>query len=151
MLDYKIINRKPKIEYNNEKYLDLLAQTYVNIEDPYATLCVVNKYYVARPDLISLAYYKDDSFGDIICKVNGISNPFELNENDVLIIPSIEFINECTQGSSNASAIISKDDDITKLDQFNKRKLVSEKRTPNEQTINDSNYVIDKSLGVVFY
>jgi hypothetical protein len=42
---------------------------------------------VARPDLIALKYYKNIDFVEIILKYNNISNPFSINEGDVLIIP----------------------------------------------------------------
>ena len=42
---------------------------------------------VGRPDLISLKYYGIQSLTDLILKFNGISNPFSLNEGDVLEIP----------------------------------------------------------------
>ena len=114
---------------------------------------IVNKYYVGRPDLVSLALYGDDRYGDIICKINGISNPFELQEDTVLIIPNFEFLNDCLYKDSVASDII-KDDKkeyIQFIDKNNKQKLKNESRSPNEQTIGDSNYIIDKSLGIVFY
>lgn len=40
-----------------------------------------------RPDLISLKYYNVHSLTDLILKFNGISNPFAMNENDVIEIP----------------------------------------------------------------
>lgn len=43
---------------------------------------------VLRPDLIALEYYNDHTKTDIILKFNGISDPFSLQEGDVLDIPS---------------------------------------------------------------
>ena len=95
----------------------------------------------------------DDRFGDIICKLNGISNPFELNEDDVLIIPNIEYLNTCIKKTRNASEMIDnpKETYIQKIDKNNKQKRKNEQRSPNEQVFGDSNYIIDKSLGLVFY
>ena len=40
-----------------------------------------------RPDLIALKYYSTDTMLDILLKFNGISNPFSINEGDILFIP----------------------------------------------------------------
>ena len=42
---------------------------------------------VSRIDLISLKYYRDADYCDYILKWNGISNPFSIDEGDVLEIP----------------------------------------------------------------
>lgn len=153
MLDYRLINTKPLIQKDNTSYQDLLSKTFNDDRGYYAQVIIVNEYYVARPDLISLAMYGDDKYGDIICKINGISNPFELNENDILLIPNIEFVNECLNKQRVPSEIISnpKQDFIQPIDVNNKQKKKYENRSPNEQVVGDSNYIIDKSLGIVFY
>lgn len=153
MLNYRLINTKPLITVNNKTYQDLLTKTIDDEKDWNANVVIVNKYYVARPDLISLAMYGDDKYADIICKINGISNPFELNEDDVLLIPNINYLNECLTKQRVPSEIISnpKKDFIQPIDVNNKQKKKNELRSPNEQTIGESNYVIDKSLGIVFY
>lgn len=153
MLNYKLLEYKKTVERNNETYIDLMTKTYDDKVLLQSTPIVVNKYYVARPDLISLAVYGDDRFGDIICKVNGISNPFELNENDILLIPNIEFLTDCIYKSRTEEAFIEdpKKDTIQKVDKYNMQKRKNENRSPNEQTIGESNFIIDKSLGMVFY
>lgn len=156
MLDYSIINRKPTLTLpDKDQYLDLLATSYMpeNAELYQPRVIMVNKYYVARPDLISFAIYGDDKYADIICKINGISNPFELNEDDTLILPNIEYLQNCLNNNPDPSKII-KDpevDSIQDVDTNNYQKRKDEKRSPNEQTLGESNYVIDKSLGIVFY
>ena len=153
MLDYKLINYKPTITYNNDEYIDLLASTFNDSATFSPQFIIVNENYVARPDLISLAMYGDDRYGDIICKLNGISNPFELNEDDVLVIPNIEYLNTCIKKTRNVSEMIDnpKETYIQKIDKNNKQKRKNEQRSPNEQVFGDSNYIIDKSLGLVFY
>lgn len=153
MLDYRIINYKPTVTRNNEEYLDLLCDVFNKDELITGYPIIVNEYYVARPDLVSLAVYGDDRYGDIICKVNGISNPFELNEDDMIFIPNIDYINECVKASRINSDFINdpKTDTIELKDTNNYQKKKNEVRSPNEQTLGDDNYIIDKSLGVVFY
>ena len=67
MLDYDILNKKPTLLANsNDEFIDLAQQTY-NIKNTVkGEILIVNKYYVARPDLISLAVYGDDKYADII-------------------------------------------------------------------------------------
>ena len=95
-LDYKILNKKPIVTRNGVKFQDLAVQTIDPNVEISGSFLVVNKYYVARPDLISLAVYGDDKYADILCKINGISNPFELNENDVIILPHVETLMDLT-------------------------------------------------------
>ena len=52
-----------------------------------ARTVTVTSDYAMRPDLISYYAYGVDSFADIIMKANGISNPFAINEGDIIIIP----------------------------------------------------------------
>ena len=74
MLDYRLINSKPLITINDVSYKDLLAKTFNDNRGYYPQVIIVNEYYVARPDLISLAMYGDDKYADVICKINGILN-----------------------------------------------------------------------------
>ena len=50
----------------------------------------VPKDYVMRPDLISKAVYNNSIYAEIILKYNGISNPFSINEGDLILIPDLE-------------------------------------------------------------
>lgn len=154
MLNYKILENKKTITKDKVEYIDLLGETYSEVDIKGGYPIIVNKYYVARPDLISLAIYGDDKYADIICKLNGISNPFELNEDDIIYIPPISFINTCAHGITNENDLIKEDDtndfiEIQKSYNFQKKK--NESRSPNQQVVGDSNYVIDKSAGIVFY
>lgn len=47
----------------------------------------VSEYEEGRLDLISLKYYATDTLVDIICKANGISNPFAVPRGTILTIP----------------------------------------------------------------
>lgn len=178
MLDYTTLAKKDTISVikNNEsiKYKDLLSNKLsFNKIDNNGKYIVVNEYYVARPDLISLAVYGTDKYADVICKINGISNPFELNEDMVLFLPSIlsipGFFKVTNAGSdvlekylsknyklenNNYKKILNRVTKETETISKNKvglQKLKNERRSPSEQTINDKNYYIDRSLGLVIY
>ena len=155
-LEYLTLLNKPVIkikdkEGNIQTWIDLLPKTADSIfNESQGQKCIVNRYYVARPDLISLAFYGTDKYADIICKVNGISNPFELNENDMLDIPALETVQFYSRPNKNASDLITKDSSITQPKK-SKQKELNKKRSPNEQIVGDKNYVLDKSLGLIFY
>ena len=168
MLDYDSIIYKPEAMKTDadgvsQRYLDLLAKTVHTYEDEdmdwnalFKDLrpVAVRPEYVARPDLISLAVYNTDKYADLICKLNGISNPFELNEDMVLYVPGLDRIETMCVKSSTASETISGgengSDNLADTGRGN-RKLLNEKRSPNEATVGDVNYVIRKDLGLVFY
>lgn len=156
-LKYLTLSNKPNItlkdkDGNDQLCIDLLPKTTdsVFIETKGSRKCIVNKYYVARPDLISLAFYGTDEYADIICKVNGISNPFELNEDDLLDIPPLETVRFYSTPNKSASEKIEDNTTISKS-RVTKQKALDKKRSPAEQSVGDKNYVIDRTIGLIFY
>ena len=156
MLDYNILKYKPNIEINNETGIDLLFKSfnkYIDNLDITENFVYVNEYYIARPDLISLAVYGDDKYADIICKINGISNPFELNEGNILYIPPLEQIANIINNNQiiKNTERIKSDLSISSSGKIGAQKEKNEKRSPSQQIVGDKNYIIDKSLGIIFY
>jgi len=151
MLDYKLVNYKPLVTRNNETYIDLMGNMFNSINMNSGTFIMVNKHYISRPDLIALAMYGSDDYTDILCKINGISNPFELNENDFLYCPSPDILQNCYKYDANPSDFIESDDENIGKTITTYQKPKNSKRSPNEQTIGETNFVLDKSLGLVFY
>ena len=155
MLDYKILKNKGKLYKKNsdgttEEFLDLLTKSCNSMDSTAGDIIIVNKYYIARPDLISLAVYGSDEYADLICKYNGISNPFELNENDVIILPQYyEFQNLIDTVNNTTSELVN--DDVSDNTNYSSNKKKSDRRSPAQTTTGDKNFIIDKSLGVVFY
>lgn len=155
MLDYKILKNKGKLYKKNsngttEEFFDLLTKSCNSMDSTAGDIIIVNKHYVARPDLISLAVYGSDEYADLICKYNGISNPFELNENDVIILPQYhEFQNLIDTVNNTTSELVN--DDVSNSTNYSANKKKSDRRSPSQTTTGDKNFIIDKSLGVVFY
>ena len=163
-MNYKTLELKPIINlpcnYDEEakgtgkvKCKDLLAAPLnadIEIKES-MEIVIVNKYYVARPDLVAFAVYGDPAYADFICKFNGISNPFELNEGMVLLLLSKGDINAVYgKSGENASELLESDSSIQKkVNTYTKKK--TDARSPSAAVIGDTNYVIDKSLGLVFY
>lgn len=144
MLNNSILRYK-KDTYSDvldEKVINLLSKTFSIPSDFTYQLVKVSRSMVARPDLISYHLYSDDGYGDLICKLNDIQNPFEMNEGMVLVCPApsdlYRFFVEDTET-----------DDETKNRPKPKRK--SEKRKPNEATDGDIRYTVDSNKHIVVY
>ena len=156
MLNYNILNYKPNIQIGDEYGIDLLYKSLKYSLDDYnlsGQFIYVNEYYVARPDLISLAAYNTDKYGDIICKINGISNPFELNEDDIIYLPDVDTLMDCCKGAENQEEIVMPDDQIlfSKKNKNDHKKKVTERRSSNEQIEGDKLFTIDKTLGLIIF
>lgn len=146
MLTYSVLNFKREIDsdYLGERVYNMLDHTF-QIPDNYIyNIFTVTEEYIARPDLISLDAYGDSMFADVICKLNGVSNPFELNTGMKLIIPSPESIIDF--------AVRPGDDFID--DVYVSTVSTKTKQSPrqaNEAILGDSRFKIDASTGVIIY
>jgi hypothetical protein len=149
MLSYGVLNNKKAI-YSEwlQNYIYNLGDATFVIPDTYSyDIFTVSDRYVARPDLISLDAYDDANFADVICKLNGISNPFELNKDMILILPSpecvIDFINRL-----NSDEI---DQNIDERVSVPVAKPKNSKRKANEAIIGDKRFKIDQNNGIIIY
>lgn len=150
MIAHTVLKNKKEI------HSDWLQDTIYNLNDPsfiipatyeYEILEVTEKY-IARPDILSKDIYGDSLYSDLICKLNGISNPFELNKGDILVIPSPDCIMnfmykpdiselDSSNNSNNSNKPIAKPKNV--------------KRKANEAVIGDSRFKIDQTHGIVIY
>jgi len=48
--------------------------------------------FVMRPDLVSQSCFSNTSFAEIILKYNSISNPFTINKDDILLVPTLDSV-----------------------------------------------------------
>lgn len=159
-LDYTILNNKKTLSKEDtgktEDFIDLLTDTIDKKINYYDNLQViqVEKEYVARPDLISFALYKTDMYADIICKINGISNPFELNEGQILLCPHLSVLPLLMSTvSDDIEGIYNKDskNSTSANSDNNFKKKQTDKRSPNEATETDHNYTLEYNNTIVFY
>lgn len=159
MLDYKILQAKPFIDlpYDFEgtkttRCKDLLSNVLrfdkISIEN--CRFVTVTKDYIARPDLISLAVYGTDKYADILCKLNNVSNPFELNEGMIIFVPDIANLNNIV-ATGKKSSTIDENDYISKTALKTNQKAKNESRSPAQQTIGESTFIIDRTNNIVFY
>jgi hypothetical protein len=153
MLAYSTIDFKENIYSNflEESICNLLDKTFVIPQSYVYNVFNVTKEYIARPDLISLDAYGDTMFADVICKLNGISNPFELNEGMKLIIPSpesiMDFVIRPNKNESEYIDSIYNSTSTNKSTSANKNK----KRQANEAIVGDTRFKIDSVNGIIIY
>ena len=156
MLNYASLASKPEmsrtIDGKKVSYKDLLCHTLNDEESVFEGIEFIRVIddYVARPDLISLAVYGTDQYADILCKINGISNPFELNEGMILLIPNLSTITFFYK-SRSASATFESDSTPISSTKKNFQKTKSERRSPAEQTVGSKNFVVDLSNKMIIY
>lgn len=148
------------LNFKREIYSDYLQENIYNLLD--FTFRIPNEYiynifevtdeYIARPDLISLDAYGDDMFADVICKLNGISNPFELNSGMKLIIPSPESILDFSIKPSLKDADANWGPNIQSNSiENNNVKNKKSKRQANEAIVGDKRFKIDRASGIIIY
>ena len=145
MLRNHLLDNKPqtKSKYLDEDIIDLGAQTFTFPSQFTYRLLQVGETYIARPDRLSLDLYGTPAYGDLLCKINGISNPFELNVNDILVIPDVSFLQEFDM----VPQIETEGDDETKP----VAKQRKDSRTSNESVVGDTRFRIDSARRVVVY
>lgn len=157
-LNYGLIKQKPELNYKfldgtSQDIKDLLVKTFddtIDFSNAY-TLVEITKEYIARPDLVSFVLYHTDEYADILCKINGISNPFELMEGNILICPTEEYVNRFSRAMKDDMDGLATESSslIKKTQSFKKNK--DEKRSPNEATVFDHNYVPIGDTNLLIY
>jgi hypothetical protein len=144
MLNNSVLRFKNEVHSDvlDEDIIELLSKNFVMPEEFTYQLVKVTESMVARPDLISYSIYSDDSYGDLLCKLNGIQNPFEMNIDDILICPAPSDLWKFYV-----------EDKFTDSDNRNvpKPKKKKEKRRPMEATQDDVRYTVDSGRHIVIY
>jgi hypothetical protein len=143
-----VLNNKTQIhsDFLESDIWNLLDKTFaIPNQFDFTTFEIREEKYIGRPDIISIDAYGDPMFADVICKLNGISNPFELNVGMTLIIPSPSIVFDFAQ-SAPIDEIDSKDNKLVPSP-----KNRSQKRQANEALVGDKRFKIDPSKGIVIY
>lgn len=156
MISYPVIANKETNtidgRYNDEEFNDLTDPTFTIPESFNYQVYVVDDMYTARPDLLSLHIYKTVNYADVLCKLNGISNPFELNKGMIIIAPDLSdlpsFYTSPVKSTASEVSALTKNG-IKSVKQLQKKK--NETRQANNSVIGDKNYKIDKSNKLIIY
>ena len=149
MIKHTVLNNKKQLhsDWLNENVINLLDPSFVIPNSYEYEILEVTEKYIARPDLLSKDIYGDSLYSDLLCKLNGISNPFELNVGMLLVIPSPDCIMEFMKTPTIEECDSASNNDTNKPIAKNK----NEKRKANESIIGDSRFKIDKSRGIIIY
>ena len=147
MLTFPLINNKKIIKLKEEMW-NLLQKTFHITSDFEAQYIQVTKEYIARPDLLSLHLYSTSNYADVLCKLNGISNPFELNEGMIIAAPKATDIFKFYVSEDKIDNGLVKDE---KNSVKNLQKKKNETRKANEQVLGDRNFRIDKNNKIIIY
>ena len=149
MIFHTVLNNKQIIhsDWLNDDVINLNDPTFVIPASYQYEIIELSEKYIARPDLLSLDIYGDTLYSDILCKLNGISNPFELNKGMLLVIPSPDSIMNFMKVPTAQELDSSFDNDTSKP----LLKTRKSKRKANEAVVGDTRFKIDKTRGIVIY
>jgi len=88
MLNLKMLIGKPlKSGSFTERILSANIFSFFTVNTVNSWRHVVSDEEQMRPDIIADYYYNNPNYLDVLCKYNGISNPFSLYTGQVLIVP----------------------------------------------------------------
>lgn len=150
-LNYSVLNNKNTTNsyYLGDTIYNLLNESFKLPANGFSfNIFTVTRDYVARPDLVSLDAYNDTRYADVLCKLNGISNPFELNEGMELIIPSTQYIEDFCLNTIYNIDMFDEDEFESSMPYESKK---NSKRKANEAIVGDSRFKIDSANGIIIY
>ena len=137
-------------DYLNANIYNLLDKTFIIPPTFEYKIFVVEDQYIMRPDLISLDAYGDAMYADVICKLNGV-NPFEINVNMELVLPTPECIMDFVI-QPDAEQLETGNDALSNiLSNVPVAKTRAQKRRANEAVVGDRRFNIDPVNGIVIY
>lgn len=100
------LDNKPVIPGKNGEMIRDLTQTMFDFTtNSFVPLTAykVPPDFAMRPDLISQAVYNNTTYAEYILKYNGYSNPYTIDENDVIIIPDLNLAKQNTKTVGSAA------------------------------------------------
>lgn len=150
MLFSQNLNKKDYFysDYLGEQIVDLLSTTFQIPEQYQMNFVSIDKNYEGRLDLIALAAFGNEMYGDILLRLNGPSNPFEVNEGMYMILPALD---EPDNFLVNPSKVWGEQTSPNQIANKPKPKARNEKRKPNEAVVGDKRFNIDPLSKIVIY
>lgn len=149
MLQNPLLTYKSELKSNvlGQQVYNLLDQTFQIPNDFQYNVIEVTEGFIGRMDLISKQVYGDTKYQDVLCKLNGISNPFELNAGTVVVLPDISYIDDFYYYESPEE----RDPESNEAANKPVAKSKKEKRKPNEAVIGEKRFKIDPNRKVIVY
>lgn len=106
----KLLDLKDEMLRNGETLIDFTENNFtVNYADPYlaiARIILIEDRHLCRPDLICWEAFGNLDYIDAILKFNQITNPFSMEENDLIIIPTAQSLDRFYKKDKKSSRII---------------------------------------------
>lgn len=133
-------------EYLDEDIVDLLGRTYTIPDSYQCQIIQVDPGYEGRMDLVSDKLYGDDIYSDIINRLNGPGNPFEVNEDTYMVVPMIDDVTGFVHRPD-----LTWNEEMRPARRNPQPKARRDKRKPNEAVIGDKRFNIDPQSKVVIY
>jgi len=99
------LDKKPFFQNDDGNTVRDLTQSMFDFKSNNYTsynLFRIQQDYLLRPDLISQAVYNNTLYTEYILKYNGISNPFSMEEGDVILIPNLESAKKNTKTNATS-------------------------------------------------
>ena len=146
MILHKVLEKKGIVSSENisEDIFDMQQQTFIIPQSFSYKVVEVSKGMIGRPDLLSKYCYQNDIYADILCKLNGISNPFELNEGMLMIVPDLADLDKFMYVERPIESAATSEDGP-------KPKAKKDKRKANEAVIGDTRFKIDSNNKIIIY
>ncbi len=95
MISIDTIENKPVKTINGEEIVDLTFKSVnTDVNPGYARVILVTREMVMRPDLVAHMYCGSHNKVGSLLKINSISNPFSVDEGDVLFIPDSQTLRD---------------------------------------------------------
>ena len=140
MFENVIDKRIETVKYNNEEILDLTSSIFNDIK---SAGIIFNIYRVPesmkmRIDLISIAAYGTDKYSDLLLKYNGISNPFTIDKDDILLIPTLDTI------ENDLKTVVISNNTADKIRNYHK--YIDKNKAPQSIGSQSSTLKIDKNV-----
>lgn len=90
MFQHTLDSRKEIVDWEGNRLIDLFPSVFDFKSNQIENYNVykVTENFVCRPDLVSLRYYGTTKKTEYILLYNGISNPFSLDKDDILMVPN---------------------------------------------------------------
>tara|TARA_R110000751_G_scaffold104516_5_gene200021 strand:+ start:1027 stop:1557 length:531 start_codon:yes stop_codon:yes gene_type:complete len=110
----------------NERYLDLTAPSFeYNAEFGIKAIHYVTQDQAGRIDLVANQYFGSGQNIDAICVLNNISNPFSVEEGDLLIIPNL---------TRNSDEVYFRPETVTRPDHVQAQYINADRQSKKDQS-----------------
>lgn len=116
MLLLDTLRKKPEVQVNGEYIKDMTAPSVeFGPNMLVAKTGIVSGDLSMRADLVARIYFDNANKLDAILKFNGISNPFSLNEGDIVLVPSKEDMKTAFKQKTSKDNKAAKDELVKKF------------------------------------